>query len=145
MYSVGFTHLGLFQCMQWMDKQMHSAYPYSKTFGTMPCTQAKKNSAASPSVSPDTSSQGPVWIIWPVIAAHKWATPHEWKCSKASAAMITVCSQVIALSPSPSPAPAPHPSPGLLLLLNERIKVARQGAFGEKKKKKRVGWGGGLI
>lgn len=119
---------------------MHSAYAYThptallclKAYRTMPCTQAKKNSAASHSVSPATSSQGPVWIIWSVIAAHKWATPHEWKCSKASAAMITVCSQVIA--PSPSPSLALLPSPRLLLLLNERIKVARvrQRAFAKK-------------
>lgn len=76
-----------------------------KAYSTTPCTQAKESSAASHSVSPATSSQGPVWIIWSVIAAHKWATPHEWKCSKASAAMITLCSQVIAPFPPPRSSP----------------------------------------
>lgn len=85
-------------------------------------------SAASHSASPATSSQGPVWIIWSIIAAHKWATPHEWKCSKASVAMITVCSQVIA--PSPPPAPSLLPSPGLLLLLNEENKSSEGEAGG---------------
>lgn len=88
------------------------------------------------SLSPATSSWGSVWIIWWIIATHKWATPHEWKCSKASAVMITVCVQVITLSP-PHPLPCPWSLCRMLLLLKERIKVVRERWRGFLQGKKR--------
>lgn len=96
--------------------------------------RASNVSAASHSVSPATSSQGPVGIIWSVIAAHKWATPHEWKCSKASAAMITLCSQVIALTPLSLSSPCSHALP---------VEWEDKSSAGETQKlwqKKRRGW-----
>lgn len=91
------------------EKPIWQPYSVSTIWGNT--MRSSSVSAASHSVSPATSSQGPVGIIWSVIAAHKWATPHEWKCSKASAAMITLCSQVIALAPLPLSSPCSHALP----------------------------------
>lgn len=91
-------------------------------------------SAASHSVSPATSSQGPVGIIWSVIAAHKWATPHEWKCSKASAAMITLCSQVIALAPLFLSSPCSHALP---VEWEDKSSAGETQRLWQKKRKKR--------
>lgn len=98
--------------------------------------RASSVSTASHSVSPATSSQGPVGIIWSVIAAHKWATPHEWKCSKATAAMITLCSQVIVLDPLALSSPCSHALP---------VEWEDKSSAGEapglwRKKKKEEGW-----
>lgn len=115
-----------------------------KAYRTTPCTQAKESSAASHSVSPATSSQGPVWIIWLVIAAHKWATPHEWKCSKASAAMITLCSQVIARSLPRAPAHASLSEAAPPVEWEDKSSAGEAQGFC-KKKKKGGGAGGGWI